>query len=141
MIDIKKLSSEDLIERTEGLNADIEDNSKVGSIHLKINGVYANLQVPTIIDTKKEISLFLKFDSLNDKVAFTFGDIELREQIQKITDPYKYDKNYILFEKENVYQVFVKNGVVAYLTEEEVTGLYVIFREIKKVLESKYNYN
>lgn len=141
MIDIKKLSSEDLIERAEGLYADIEDNSNVGSIHLKINGVYANLQVPTIIDTKKEISLLLKFDSLNDKVAFTFGDIELREQIQKITDPYKYDKNYILFEKENVYQVFVKNGVVAYLTEEEVTGLYVIFREIKKVLERKYNFN
>lgn len=140
MIDLKKLTGEELIERAKGLEIEIEDFSNIGSIHYKINGIYANLLTPTMIDPDKEVSMLLKFNSLNDKVAFTYGYFELKEQSEILTDPYKYDQNYIYFEKENAYQVFVKNGVVAYLTEEEVSGLYVVFKEIKKLLEEKYNF-
>ena len=139
MNDVKKLSTEDLVERAKGLKADIEDYLKGGSIYLRINGVYANLLVPNNSTSSEEVTMLLKFNSLNDKVAFTYDEDETREQIKKLTDPHKHDRNYIFFEKENVYQVFVKNDVVAYLSEEEVTGLYVIFNEIKEVLERKYN--
>ncbi|PTY89752.1 hypothetical protein [Heyndrickxia sporothermodurans] len=141
MNEIKKLSVEDLIERSKGLNANIEDFSNIGSIHLKLNGVYANLRCPTLIDSDQKPSMLLEFDSLKDKVLFTFSDVELREQSKILTNPSKYDQNYFLSDKENSYRVFVRTGVAAYLTEEEVMGLYVIFREIKKILEKQHNFN
>lgn len=134
MIELTKLSSEDLIERTKDLKVDITDHSNIGSIHLKANGVYANLQLPTLITPETKTSMLLKFNSFEDKAAFTFDLLELKEQVSVLTDPTKYDRNYIYFKEQDCYQVFIRNGVVTYLTEEEVMGLYAIFNKLKKSL-------
>lgn len=135
MKDIKKLSFNDLIEMTNGVNVNIEDHSKIGSMHIKSNGVYAQLQLPIRIDPGKNVSMLIKFDSFDDKAAFTFGYEELKQQSNKLTVPDKTDQNYILFENDRVYQVSIKEGVVLYLTEEEVAGLYVVFSKVKELLE------
>jgi hypothetical protein len=141
MIAIKKLNADDLAQMSRGLEIDIKDFSDIGSIHYEVNGVYANINVPTLIDQKKEVTMLIKFHSMNEKVAFTFSDTEIREQSLILTEPQKYDLNYILDEKDKLYQVFVKNGVVTYLTEDEVTGLYLIFNEVKRLLETKCSFN
>lgn len=133
-MDVKKLTAEELMNRTRKLKIDIKDHSDIGSVHFKVNGVYANLRVPSLIDPVNERSMLIKFDSMNEKAAFTFDDTELREQSVKLTEPHKYDSNYILLEKGNDYQVFIRQGVVVYLTDEEVDGLYAIFSEVKKYL-------
>ncbi|KYD11457.1 hypothetical protein B4102_2185 [Heyndrickxia sporothermodurans] len=135
MIEYKKLNAEDLKEQAKGIEVEIEEYSEIGSVHLKINGVYGSLVVPTKIDPQKKVNLLLKFDSLNDKVAFNLYDAEVRKQSEKLTEPNKDDHNYIFLEHENVYQVFVKSGVVVYLNEKEVTGLYAVFKEVHKVLQ------
>lgn len=137
MIEYKKLSAEDLRELSKEIKVDIEGDSKIGSVYLKINGIYGSLVVPTKIDPHKKVNLLLKFDCLSDKVAFNLYDAEVREQSEKLTVPNKDDHNYnyIFLEQENVYQVFVKSGVVVYLNEKEVIGLYAVFKEVHKVLQ------
>jgi hypothetical protein len=141
MIEIKKLNENDLNNLAIGLEIDIEIFSKVGSIHLEVDDIKANLRVPTLIDSEKELSMLIEFKSMNEKVAFTYDDLEIREQSTILTEPHKYDQNYFHQEKSDHYRVFVKKGVVTYLTEREVAGLYLIFKEVKKLVEGKYNYN
>lgn len=141
MIKIKKLNEKDLNTLAIGLDIDIKIFSEVGSIHLEADDIKANLRVPTLIDSEKELSMLIEFKSMNEKVSFTYDDPEIREQSTILTEPHKYDQNYFYQEKTDDYRVFVKKGVVTYLTEREVAGLYLIFKEVKKLLEGKYSYN
>lgn len=141
MIKLKKLNEKDLNTLAIGLDIDINIFSEVGSIHLETDNIKANLRVPSLIDSEKELSMLIKFKSMNEKVEFTYDDSEIREQSTTLTEPQKYDQNYFYQEKSDDYRVFVKKGVVAYLTEREVAGLYLIFKEVKRLVEGKYNYN
>lgn len=141
MIKIKKLNENDLNTLAIGLDIEIKIFSEVGSIHFEADDIKANLRVPTLIDSEKELSMLIKFKSMNEKVEFTYDDHEIREQSTILTEPHKYDQNYFYQEKTDDYRVFVKKGVVTYLTEREVAGLYLIFKEVKKLVEGKYNYN
>jgi hypothetical protein len=126
----EKLLTSDLMMLKEKANIVVRDHRDIGNVNLEGEHFLLELLTPTeLFDSKYVAKLDLKS---YPKFVITIDEEELVNVISNVIQSSKYSSNYVLVKNE--YMVFVRPGVVLYLTEEETAELVSIFYTLKNFI-------